>query len=1410
MLALLPVLVHWADAQGAPTERITPASQTVSNTDAFVTTKVTVEDVVNLGAYEIILTFDPAFLTFADAVDGDESGSFLGSTGRTVSCLPPLLQPAFGDTSKTTLRFACPTTGLQSGPSGAGVLAMIRFTPYPGALGTTNLDLEASLSDPLGETIPAQAIDGTVTLTDGPTSTPTPTSTPCPGGACPTPTPTSTPVPVCTGSTDLTLCIEPPASTGNPGVELRVDLGVANGANVGGIEFAVGFDPSLLHFVNFEMGPYLTSTGRTGQCIPHPSPAGIVKQACVTFGSTPPPGAGGQGIAGTLVFVPLQTGVSLLDLFDVTVVTPNAVVLPSSAVDGSVTIEDCSGSCPPTVTPTSTPQPTNTPIPVPSSTPTETATPCPVSCPTATETPTMPPPTATPEPGAASITLNPASQSVFESQQFLIDADISGATNVGAIQITLAFDASKVAFVSSVVGPFLSSTGRLLDCSIQPGAGFVTLSCTSRADGTSNPPGASGSGNIARFTFQGIGLGTSTIAPSDVLLLKPDAGVLPVGALNAAAVTVDPCPGVCPTATPTPTAGPATSTPTPGSGATVGSVSPVDNDVIIGEEFTVDVLVSNVTNLGAYEFTLTFAPDIPPPYLEVVSVVNGPFLGSTGRNVNCQTPIASVIDVRLGCGTTGSAPGASGSGLLASVTFRATTINSGPLTLSLFQLTTPLADTIAASVQGGFIDAVPPPTPTPTNTPTPTPTFTPTPTDTPTPPPTPTDTSTPTDTPTPTETPTETPTFTPTPTDTSTPTPTPTDTPTPTETPTETPTPTFTPTPTDTPTSTPTPVSDFAEEEVDGAVGATVSTGIDANAGDNTVTEVLIPAGATAQTFTLTITEAPAGASPSGFSAFGQEIAIDAEGVALDDPATITFTFDASVTGGFDAEDVAIFRNGVQVADCVDALAPTPDPCVVDVTEQLDGDIVITVSTTSFSTWVTAVQDATPTPTPTAVPTFTPTPTETATPEPTPTDTVEPTATDTPDATATPTAVPTFTPTPTETATPEPTPTDTVEPTATDTPDATATPTAVPTFTSTPTETATAEATPTAVLTFTPTPTETPEPTPTETVEPTATHTPQPTATDTPEPTPTDTVVPTATNTPAPTDTPEPTATNTAAPTDTPEPTATGTPLPTDTPTSAPTDTAVPTATDTPAPTDTPSPTPTETAVPTATDTVTPEPTETSTATNTAVPTATSTSVPTDTPEPTSTPTPAPTDTAVPTATHTPVVAPLVSVDPATQTVGATTTVDVRVQDADDLGGYAYVVAFDPAVVSFVSAVNGAFLGSTGRSVVCDAPDVGVGTVTLSCTSTGELAGAAGSGVLATVTFAPVGDGTSPVDVQSLVLRDTSGTAVAAQAPVDGAITISLAATPTPSPTPTPLVAGAVSRRLLARRRETATRGATW
>jgi hypothetical protein len=89
-----------------------------------------------------------------------------------------------------------------------------------------------------------------------------------------------------------------------------------------------------------------------------------------------------------------------------------------------------------------------------------------------------------------------------------------------------------------------------------------------------------------------------------------------------------------------------TATPTP---STTVRISPVTSNVTAGTDIVVEVRADNVTDLGAYEFELDFFDST----LDLVSVTNGSFLGSTGRSVFCLNPVLDIGSVRYGCITPG-------------------------------------------------------------------------------------------------------------------------------------------------------------------------------------------------------------------------------------------------------------------------------------------------------------------------------------------------------------------------------------------------------------------------------------------------------------------------------------------------------------------------------------------------------------------------------------------------------------------------------------------------------------------------------------------------------------------------------------------------------------------------------------
>lgn len=101
-----------------------------------------------------------------------------------------------------------------------------------------------------------------------------------------------------------------------------------------------------------------------------------------------------------------------------------------------------------------------------------------------------------------------------------------------------------------------------------------------------------------------------------------------------------------------------------------------------GEIFTTDVMISNASDLLGFQFDVNF----DPAYLGVEKIDPGPFLASTGRSpqpLGPDTTHASTGRVVYGGFTLGSPdqPGASGDGVLATITWKV--VQSGDFQASL-------------------------------------------------------------------------------------------------------------------------------------------------------------------------------------------------------------------------------------------------------------------------------------------------------------------------------------------------------------------------------------------------------------------------------------------------------------------------------------------------------------------------------------------------------------------------------------------------------------------------------------------------------------------------------------------------------------------------------------------------------
>jgi len=123
--------------------------------------------------------------------------------------------------------------------------------------------------------------------------------------------------------------------------------------------------------------------------------------------------------------------------------------------------------------------------------------------------------------------------------------------------------------------------------------------------------------------------------------------------------------------------------------------------------FEVLVMVENATNLGAFQFTLGFDPS----KLRFEGVSGGPFLGSSGRQMQCPDPKVTKGSVSFICVTLGASPpeGAAGTGQLATVVLSPRNDGTSPLTLSDVKLVSPPGDLMPSASEDASMVILPGP-----------------------------------------------------------------------------------------------------------------------------------------------------------------------------------------------------------------------------------------------------------------------------------------------------------------------------------------------------------------------------------------------------------------------------------------------------------------------------------------------------------------------------------------------------------------------------------------------------------------------------------------------------------------------------------------------------------------------------
>jgi len=177
--------------------------------------------------------------------------------------------------------------------------------------------------------------------------------------------------------------------------------------------------------------------------------------------------------------------------------------------------------------------------------------------------------------------------------------------------------------------------------------------------------------------------------------------------------TSTPTPTDTPTATPTVATPTATSTPSPTPTATPTAtptgeptslvwIDPPEQTAQLSEgNFTADVVISDVTNLGGFQLVLTFSPGIV--HLEGAEL--GDFLGSTGRGT---IPVGPEIDnvagtVTFAAASFGEPSGPNGSGVLVTITFSPQAGGTSDLHLQDVQIMDTASGPISVDRQDGQV-----------------------------------------------------------------------------------------------------------------------------------------------------------------------------------------------------------------------------------------------------------------------------------------------------------------------------------------------------------------------------------------------------------------------------------------------------------------------------------------------------------------------------------------------------------------------------------------------------------------------------------------------------------------------------------------------------------------------------------
>ena len=129
------------------------------------------------------------------------------------------------------------------------------------------------------------------------------------------------------------------------------------------------------------------------------------------------------------------------------------------------------------------------------------------------------------------LSLMPDFTMVQEGQDFTLDVDITGVTNLYAYQFSVSYDPRVIGLVSASNGTFLAGDRGLNPGTIDNSTGLIGPISDSLAGAV---PGISGSGTLASLTFAALTPGVAIVDPIDLQLF--DSNFDPIASNRVAAL----------------------------------------------------------------------------------------------------------------------------------------------------------------------------------------------------------------------------------------------------------------------------------------------------------------------------------------------------------------------------------------------------------------------------------------------------------------------------------------------------------------------------------------------------------------------------------------------------------------------------------------------------------------------------------------------------------------------------------------------------------------------------------------------------------------------------------------------------------------------------------------------------------